>query len=70
MLYLVWLGALWFHLAHGFWSSLHTIGFNNKVWFDRLHKISNVYTTLIVLGFAAVVVYYFLLSLCGGACSL
>ena len=70
VLYLVWLGALWFHLAHGFWSSLHTIGFNNKVWFDRLHKISNVYTTLIVLGFAAVVVYYFLLSLCGGACSL
>ena len=70
VLYLVWLAALWFHLAHGFWSSLHTIGFNNRVWFDRLHKISNIYATIIILGFAAVVVCYFFRSLCGGACSL
>ena len=68
VLYLVWLGALWFHLSHGFWSSLHTIGFNNKIWFERLRCLSNVYTTIIILGFAVVVVYYFLQSLCGGAC--
>jgi succinate dehydrogenase / fumarate reductase cytochrome b subunit len=27
--YLVWLTALWFHISHGFWSALQTIGFNN-----------------------------------------
>ena len=68
VLYLVWLGALWFHLSHGFWSSLHTIGFNNKIWFERLRNLSNIYTTIVILGFAVVVVYYFLQTLCGGAC--
>ena len=29
ILYLVWLAALWFHLTHGFWSALHTLGWNN-----------------------------------------
>ena len=47
VLYLIWLGSLWFHLSHGFWSSLHTIGFNNRVWFERLRCISNIYTTII-----------------------
>ena len=32
VLYLVWLGALWFHLTHGFWSSMQSLGWNNKVW--------------------------------------
>ena len=67
VLYLIWLGSLWFHLSHGFWSSLHTIGFNNRVWFDRLRCISNIYTTIIVLGFAVVVIYYFIQALCGGS---
>ena len=34
VLYLVWLGALWFHLTHGFWSSMQSLGWNNKVWID------------------------------------
>ena len=25
VLYLVWLGALWFHLTHGFWSSMQSL---------------------------------------------
>ena len=33
VLYLVWLAALWFHLAHGFWSSMQTLGVSGKVWF-------------------------------------
>lgn len=70
VLYLVWLVALWFHLAHGFWSALHTIGWNNNIWLKRLECISNVYTTIIVLGFASVVVYFFAQSLCGGTCPL
>lgn len=65
ILYLVWLAALWFHLTHGFWSALHTLGWNNKIWFERWRVIGNIYSTLVVLGFAVVVLYYWL---CGGAC--
>lgn len=67
VLYLIWLGALWFHLTHGFWSALQTLGWSNKIWFDRWRLIGNIYTTLVVLGFAAVVVIFYLKSLCCGA---
>lgn len=66
-LYIIWLGALWFHLTHGFWSSLHTLGMNNKVWFSRLKCIGNIYSTVVILGFLAVVLVFFFQSLCGGA---
>ena len=62
-LYVVWLAAIWFHLTHGFWSALHTIGWNGKNWIDRLPCISNVYTTIIVLGFIAVPILFFVKSL-------
>lgn len=58
--YLVWLVAIWFHLNHGFWSALHTLGWNNLVWIERMKKISVAFSTVICLGFALVVVgYYF-----------
>ena len=34
--HLVWLAALWFHLTHGFWSAMQTLGWNNKVWLNLL----------------------------------
>ena len=55
----VWLGALWFHLTHGFWSSMQTMGWNNKVWINRWKCISNIYSTIVVGGFALVVVVFF-----------
>ena len=55
-LYTVWLAALWFHLTHGFWSAIQTLGVNNKVWFCRWKAIGNVVVTLIILGFFVVVV--------------
>ena len=58
VLYLVWLAALLFHLSHGFWSAIQTLGVNNKVWFNRWKLIGNVYVTLVMLMFAAVVVYF------------
>ena len=58
VLYLVWLAALWFHLSPGFWSAIQTLGVNNKVWFNRWKLIGNVYVTLVMLMFAAVVVYF------------
>ncbi|MDD4608670.1 MAG: succinate dehydrogenase/fumarate reductase cytochrome b subunit [Bacteroidaceae bacterium] len=63
VLYLVWLTALWFHLTHGFWSALHTLGWNNKLWLKRWQVVGNAYTTLVILGFAVVVIVFFLKSL-------
>ena len=62
--YLIWFVAIWFHLGHGFWSALQTIGWNNKVWIDRWRCISNIVTTIIFLGFAAVVIAAYIKSLC------
>ena len=62
-LYVVWLAAIWFHLTHGFWSALHTLGWNGKNWINRLQCISNVYTTIIVLGFIAVPILFLVKSL-------
>ena len=63
VLYLVWLAALWFHLTHGFWSSMQTLGWNNKTWLKRWQCISNIYSTIVVLCFAAVVVVFYIKSL-------
>jgi len=68
ILYLVWYVALWFHLTHGFWSAIQTIGWNNNVWMSRWKAISNVFATIICLGFAVVTIVFYLKSLCGGAC--
>ena len=56
--YLVWLAALWFHLAHGFWSSMQTLGVSGKVWFKRWQCISVVYTSLLMLAFVVVVLAF------------
>ena len=67
VLYLVWLAALWFHLTHGFWSALQSLGWNNQTWIKRWKCVSDFYATIIVLGFAAVVIAFFIKSLCCGA---
>lgn len=59
VLYLVWFVAIWFHLTHGFWSALQTLGWNNKIWFERWKCISNIFATVIFLGFAVVVVVFY-----------
>ena len=57
-LYLVWLTALWLHLNHGIWCAMQTLGLNNKTWFPRLKTISTIYTTIIILMYAAVAVLF------------
>ena len=71
VLYLVWLVALWFHLSHGFWSALQTLGWNGKTWFCRWKIIGIIYVTLLLLCFVAVVLAFWFgcaPSLCDGAC--
>lgn len=59
LLYLIWFAALWFHLTHGFWSAIQTIGWSNRKWFVRWKWISYIYVTLLMLGFASVLLLYF-----------
>ena len=69
--YLVWFFALWFHLTHGVWSMFQTVGWANDTWYPRLKCAANIAATIIFLGFAAVVVVYYLKSVCpccAGAC--
>ena len=66
-LYVIWLAALWFHLTHGFWSAMQTLGWANKIWFERWKVIGNVVVTLIIFGFLAVVAVYALCP-CAGGC--
>lgn len=58
ILYVIWLAALWFHLNHGFWSALQSIGWNGKVWFNRWRVISCVFTSVIIGMFAAVLLAF------------
>ena len=59
VLYLIWFVAIWFHLTHGFWSALQTLGWSNKVWFCRWKLIGNVWATVVLAGFAfSAVVFY------------
>lgn len=58
VLYVIWLAALWFHLSHGFWSAMQTLGWSGKVWFCRWKVIGIAYTTLLMLAFLVVVLAF------------
>ena len=58
VLYVIWLVAIWFHLSHGFWSAMHTLGWSGKVWYNRWKVIGIVYSTLLMLGFLVVVLAF------------
>ena len=66
VLYLVWFAAIWFHLTHGFWSALQTLGWSGKIWFNRWKVIGTVYVTLLMLIFVVVALKF---ALCGGCCT-
>lgn len=59
LLYLIWFGALWFHLTHGFWSMFQTIGWNSQLWFKRVKVIGDIVATIICLAFAIVAINAF-----------
>lgn len=60
VIYIVWLIALWFHLTHGVWSGLQSIGMSNKSWLPRLKGISHILSTIVILMFIAIPVYFLL----------
>ena len=58
ILYVIWIVALWYHLSHGFWSAMQTIGINGKVWVNRWKGIGTVNVTLLMLAFLVVVLAF------------
>ena len=65
-IYIVWLSALWLHLTQGVWSALQSVGVNNKIWLPRVKVIANIISTIVILMFMSIPVY-FLLG-CGAYC--
>ena len=60
VLYLIWYGALWFHVTHGFWSAIPTLGWNNTIWMNRWECISKIVATVICGLFAIITIIFFL----------
>lgn len=58
VIYLVWIVAIWFHLTHGFWSALHTIGLSGHTWFYRWKNIGYVWSTVVMALFAIVAIAF------------
>ncbi|MBR1545639.1 MAG: succinate dehydrogenase/fumarate reductase cytochrome b subunit [Prevotella sp.] len=58
VLYVIWIVAIWFHLTHGFWSAMQTLGVSGKIWFCRWRVIGFIYVTLLMLGFLVVVLAF------------
>ncbi|MDR3652085.1 MAG: succinate dehydrogenase cytochrome b subunit [Paludibacter sp.] len=60
VIYIVWLSALWLHLTHGVWSALQSLGLNNKIWLPRVKVVANIVSTIVILMFMSIPVYYLL----------
>lgn len=58
VIYVVWIAALWFHLSHGFWSAMQTLGIDGKIWFNRWRVIGIVYVSILALGFLLVILSF------------
>lgn len=68
VLYLIWYAALWFHLTHGFWSAIQTIGWNNTIWMNRWIYISKIVATVICVLFAIITIVFYVNGV-GGDCA-
>ena len=58
VIYLVWIVAIWFHLTHGFWSALQTLGMSGHTWFLRWKYIGYIWSTVVMALFAIVAIAF------------
>jgi len=58
VLYIIWIVAIWFHLTHGFWSAMQTLGWSGKIWLNRWKVIGFVYVTILMACFLIVVLAF------------
>ena len=68
VLYIIWLLAIWFHLTHGIWSSMQTIGASGHIWFNRWKCIGQIWATVVMLMFLIVVLGFAFFPDCVGQC--
>jgi succinate dehydrogenase / fumarate reductase, cytochrome b subunit len=62
LIYVVGALILGFHLSHGFWAAFQTLGWNNKVWINRLETVAYIYAIVIAAGFAIIPLYFLILK--------
>lgn len=60
-IYLVWLIFLWLHLSHGIASVMQSLGWNSLSWKRIIEVLGKIFAFIIVIMFASVVVYYWLI---------
>lgn len=48
IVYIIGFVALWFHMNHGFWSMMQTVGWDNDIWMKRLKCIACWWTSIVV----------------------
>jgi len=60
IVYVVGSIGLAYHLSHGFWSALQTIGFSNNIWRVRWSVIGTVIAWIFGLGFSLIAVLQYL----------
>lgn len=58
IIYLVWFCAIWLHMNHGFWSAIQTLGWSGKIWHNRWQCIGFIWSTIVILMFAVVVIKF------------
>ncbi|MBL8012378.1 MAG: succinate dehydrogenase cytochrome b subunit [Candidatus Omnitrophica bacterium] len=57
LLYIIAMGCLGFHLAHGVQSLVQTLGFNHPRYTPMVLQFSRFFATLIAIGFSSIPVY-------------
>jgi len=62
LIYIAGALMLGFHLSHGFWAAFQTLGWNNKVWINRLETIAYIYAIVIAAGFTVIPLYFLILK--------
>lgn len=58
IVYIIGAILLGIHLSHGFWSAFQTVGWNNKIWINRLKFISYAYAVIVAVGFSIIPLYF------------
>ena len=67
-LYIIWLVAIWFHLTHGMWSAMQTLGLSGHIWFKRWKCIGQIWSTVVMAMFLIVVLGFWLFPDAVGQC--
>lgn len=63
--YVIVMIVLGFHLNHGFQSAFQTFGWHHKKYTPLVEFIGTAYAVIFAVGFAAIPIYFFILSLGG-----